>query len=124
MTKTRMAKHKIDVMQVSLSIYTTDSIEKTRNTKPIIKVLGGEFHGNFKGLWSFRNDDCFIFFQYDYLTRAIVSHEIYHAATDICEMNGIHVKEPSGQETAALLTELITTLVYADLKRWGIKVKP
>jgi len=124
MTKTRMAKHEIDVMQVSLSVCVTKSIEKIRNSKPILKLLKHENRGTYKGLWSFYGPNCFIFYDYKWLSRAIVAHEIYHAATDICEMNGLHVREASGQETGALVCELITTLVYADLKRWGIKVKP
>jgi hypothetical protein len=63
-----------------------------------------------------------IFIEDKCLSHHLIAHEVFHAIHRVMEFVGNQIS-PTSQEPYAALCEYLTKLVYADLKRWGVRVK-
>lgn len=117
----RKAHHKIPLYYVDFTLVITGDIQRAHNRHK--KILGEYEESGDTALSSCAGSDFFVFLQFGRVCHGHIAHEIFHATHRILEWCA-HDFSPKCHEPSAYLCEYLTKLVYADLAKWKLRIKP
>lgn len=122
--KDKIAWHRVDVYDAVFVFGVCHDIDRMHRRDNLCKVFDtpDKEHNDAIGLCMYRRRNIGILIERDYLTHDTIAHEVSHATHRLLDYCGLQLTEGT-QEAFACLTGYFTKLVYADLKKWGIKVK-
>ena len=111
----------IPVYDVWFEVVVSNDVKRSRHTKKRVKLFG-EFNptGGYSALASCRNSNLAIFLNSSNVSHSTIAHEVFHTTHHLMEIIGDNFNY-NNQEPAAYLNGYLTSLVYNNLKEWGVK---
>jgi hypothetical protein len=118
-------RHRITLYEFTVWVVLTNDMQRSREglNRTLGKPPGDCEVSHCVGLTSRgRGRAVAIFLLDSYLGHGLIAHELFHATHSIMEfLESQYI--PETHEPYSALCEYLTKLVYADLKRWGARVK-
>lgn len=118
--RNRYTRHHIPIYDMEFEVAVCHDIKRFRNSKRLVTWLGDGYDNSedYCGVFCSQRRKTALLMARDEISHRLIAHEVLHAAHYMMEYNDVKFGPTACHETAALVAEHLTGLVYQDLKRW------